>query len=88
MKRTLWIILALALLFTLCCGAAVADGDVTTYDIRLGYTAVTSENKDDILGDGTARFLPESGTLVLDGAAVAGAHEEYYQIRYEKHPMM
>ena len=61
----------------------IVDTDLITASANylwLGDTQVTAENRNDILGDGTARFLPESGTLVLDGAAVAGAHEEYYQI--------
>ncbi len=46
----------------------------------LGETQVTTANKDDILGDGLAQFLPDSETLVLDGPAITGQHERYYQI--------
>ncbi len=65
MKRTLWIILALALLFTLCCGAAVADG--AEYEIWLGGVKVTDANRNDILGDGgKAVFDPATNTLTLN----------------------
>ncbi len=40
-----------------------AEGE---YDLYVGGVQVTDENKDDILGDGKARYNPETETLTLD----------------------
>ncbi|MBQ5399312.1 MAG: InlB B-repeat-containing protein [Ruminococcus sp.] len=46
------------------------------YDLWVGSTQVTSDNKDDILGDGgKAKFDPETGTLTLDDPTIEGSHE-------------
>ena len=44
------------------------------YNLWVGETQVTSDNKDDILGDGKVSFDPETNTLTLDKATVSGSH--------------
>ena len=45
------------------------------YDLWLGSTQVTSVNRDDILGDGTAAFDPTTSTLKLNGTkSIKGVH--------------
>ncbi len=46
----------------------------TEYSLWVGGTKVTDDNKDDILGDGTCSFDPESNTLTLNNANITGAH--------------
>lgn len=73
MKRILWLTLALAVLLSLCCAAAQADGEVTYYDLWLGGIQVTSENMNDVTGPdliGSAQFDPATNTLHLDRFAM------------------
>ena len=42
----------------------------TAYDIRIGDNAVTNGNKDDVLGDGTVKYDPETNTLTLSDADI------------------
>ena len=82
MKRTICIsmTLALALLLLLCCAPALAD-EPETYELWLGSVQVTSENKDDILGDGKASYVPESRTLTLnDNPVIPGLYSKYSYI--------
>ncbi len=45
------------------------------YPVWVGGIQVTDANKDDILGDGTASFDPDTGTLTLNGLTVGdGGH--------------
>lgn len=46
--------------------------DVINYKLFVGGVSVTSENKDDIFGDGTAYYDPDTQTLTLDNAEIAG----------------
>ena len=50
---------------------------LTAYDLWLGETQVTTLNKDDILGDGTASFDPATNTLTFTTAMpnITGLHE-------------
>ncbi len=82
MKRTICIsmTLALALLLLLCCAPALAD-EPETYELWLGSVQVTSENKDDILGDGKASYVPETRTLTLnDNPVIPGLYSKYSYI--------
>ena len=45
-----------------------------TYPVWVGGVQVTSANKDDILGDGKAKFDPETNTLTLDGLNVGDGY--------------
>lgn len=45
---------------------------VLSYNLWLGNTQVTDLNADDILGDGTASFDPETNTLTLDNPTISG----------------
>ena len=44
-----------------------------SYGIALGDTVVTEENADDILGDGTAQYLPDSRKLILTDCTIDSA---------------
>ena len=44
-----------------------------TYGIALGDTIVTEENASDILGDGTAQYLPDSRKLILTDCTIDSA---------------
>ena len=47
-----------------------------SYDLWIGSTRVTSSNFDDILGDGSVSFDPESSTLSFkDPGPIAGSHK-------------
>ena len=46
------------------------DTDSTAYKVWVGETRVTDDNKNDILGDGTASFDPASNTLTLNNAVI------------------
>ena len=39
----------------------------TKYPLKIGTTEVTPDNRDDILGDGAFRYLPDSKTLIVAG---------------------
>ena len=41
------------------------------YDLWLGNTRVSKVNKDDIFGDGTAKYNPDINTLTLEDAFIA-----------------
>ena len=43
---------------------------VESYDLYIAGTQVTEFNKDDVLGDGTVSFDPETNTLTLNGANI------------------
>ena len=53
-----------------------APATVTEYPVWLGETQVTSENKDDILGDGKASFDAETNTLTLNDPGISGYHDD------------
>ena len=52
---------------------------ITTYPVWVGGVQVTSANKDDILGDGTAKYTPGegSGTLTFMGDPTVSGVESY-----------
>ena len=62
-------------------GVTKADNVVISYyyyDLWLGDTQVTEDNRDDILCDGgSARFIPETGTLILDDPIINGSKKLY-----------
>ena len=47
---------------------------VVFYDLWLGNTQVTSKNRDNILGDGTASYNPNKNELTLSNPAITGEH--------------
>ena len=71
-------ILLFSVLVAVCMIAVSAEDDpslvpaVSEYGLYVGSTAVTEENKDDILGDGTAEYDPEKKQLIIDDATVTG----------------
>ena len=47
------------------------DGEIgDKYSIWIGEIEITSENKDDVLGDGKVRYEPETNTLTLNGVTL------------------
>ena len=57
-------------------------GWVKTYYLEIDDVRVTTENRDDVLGDGTARYDPDSNTLKLKNANLHGDSKYHVAIRY------
>ena len=57
-------------------------GWVKTYYLEINDVRVTTENRDDVLGDGTARYDPDSNTLKLKNANLHGDSKYHAAIRY------
>ena len=57
-------------------------GWVKTYYLKIGDVRVTTENRDDALGDGTARYDPDTHTLTLKNANLHGDSEYHVAIAY------
>ena len=81
MKKTLSILLALVLLLSalpLTASAVTADiaGTGLSYNLWLGSTQVTDDNKDDIFGDGSASFSSSAFTLTLNDPEIPGVHTD------------
>ena len=74
-RKLLGILLALALIVGLLPGISpMARAVDEEYLLWVGNTQVTSENKDDILGDGKAKYDPETYTLTLNGAKITSMY--------------
>ena len=68
------------LVFNPATGVTIQDGNnvsakhvkigVRNYDLSVGGVQVTSQNRDDILGDGKVVYNPEDNTLTLDNATI------------------
>lgn len=71
-ERILLTLLCLALLCPTLARPAAAD-QAADYGLIVAGNLVTPENCDDVLGDGTARYDPESRTLRLAGANLSSA---------------
>ncbi len=56
----------LVMLLVAIAAGAMAD----TYQLWVGETQVTDDNKDDILGDGTMTYTPATNTMTLDGTSI------------------
>ena len=78
MKKITALFLALALCLSLCTVTAFA---VDSYTPWVGGVQVTSENADDVLGDGTVSYDSDTKTLTLNNANISGTYE--YQSGYE-----
>ena len=81
MKKTLSILLALVLLLSalpLTASAVTTDiaGTGLSYNLWLGSTQVTDDNKDDIFGDGSASFSSSAFTLTLNDPEIPGVHTD------------
>ena len=57
-------------------------GWVKTYYLEIDKVRVTTENRDDVLGDGTARYNPDTHTLTLENANLHGDSKYHVAIRY------
>ena len=57
-------------------------GWVKTYYLKIDKVRVTTENRDDVLGDGTARYDPNTHTLTLKNANLHGDSKYHAAIRY------
>ena len=68
----------MALCLSLCTVTALA---VDSYTPWVGGVQVTSENADDVLGDGTVSYDSDTKTLTLNNANISGTYE--YQPWYE-----
>ncbi len=65
------LVVAMTMLVLSPCGAVRAE-EPESYDLWVGGIPVTSENKDDILGDGgKAKYDPSSGILTLDSPVLS-----------------
>ncbi len=69
-KRVLSVILSACILL---CISQTVFAAVTTYRVWVQGVQVTSENCNDILGDGTVNYNPNTKTLTLSNASVDGA---------------
>ena len=79
-KPISWILVLMLLLSMVPMQAAAAELTVAEsvgsfYGIYLGSTKVTSDNCDDIFGDGTARYDPSNGYLYLNDPVIDGSHD-------------
>ena len=64
---------------------APIDAPGTTYEVWVGSTQVTFENKDDILNDGgKAKFDPSTNTLTLNNPTIVGGHNLWSKSGYSK----
>lgn len=52
--------------------AVVVPGKLSAYNIWVGGVQVNAENCNDVFGDGTVSFNPETGILTLDNADISG----------------
>ena len=69
MKKVLSLLFAIALMVTLAVTVAAAD---TTYELWVAGEQVTSDNLNDVLGDGTVSFDPTTNTLTLNNFSYTG----------------
>ncbi len=88
MKKSFFKYISLMLVLALVLGLTVSFGclkpqsvsaeqdSVTTYDIWLGSTQVTSANANDILGDGKAIYDADNYELILDEPMIEGMHSD------------
>ena len=60
----------------------IVKNDDTTekYHLWIGGTQVSAANKDNILGDGTASYDPDTKTLTLDDPIIVGNYKDAYAI--------
>ena len=58
------------------CGYERTITPITTYDLWVGGTQVTEDNKGDILGDGKANYDPATKTLTLTGATLTKVYND------------
>ena len=70
MKKLIVILLALSLVLP-AFSATAQEGD-EGYGLYVGGMEVTPDNENDLFGDGTASYNPESKTLALKGALITG----------------
>ena len=52
----------------------IKRGNITDYDVWVGYRRVTSANKSDIYGDGKVSYDPASKTLTLNNPTIPGGN--------------
>ena len=69
MKKILSLLLVIAMMVTL--AVTVSAEETTAYDLYVGGVQVTSDNLNDVLGDGTVSFDPTTNTLTLNGANIS-----------------
>ncbi|MBQ9742990.1 MAG: dockerin type I repeat-containing protein [Ruminococcus sp.] len=72
-KRILSVILASLMLLVMLPTASASAA--TYYDLWVGGVQVTSDNADNVLGDGTVSFDEETYTLILDNADITGLYD-------------
>ena len=74
MKKTLrWSVLLTLLLVCVTIPVMAQRAEAADYDVWVGDTQVTDENKTDVLDDGTVSY--DAGTLTLKDAVITDAHE-------------
>ena len=69
-KRVLSLALTLVLVLGCLSGLHLPAYAETAYDLWISGQQVTSENKDDVMGDGTVSFDPDTFTLYLNNASL------------------
>ena len=52
--------------------------DIVSYDVWVGDTLVTSQNKNNVLNDGKVTYAPDTQTLTLTDATITGAPNRQY----------
>ncbi len=66
-RKIFAIIMAVVMCFGMMSVTAFAEDNISAYNLWVGGVAVNDDNLDDILGDGTASYNPETNELYLDG---------------------
>ena len=74
-SRVLSLALALVLVFSLASVTALPAKAYLAYDISVAGVQVTYPNKDDVLGDGTVSYDPDTNTLTLKDAKIENLDE-------------
>ncbi len=81
-RKIFAIIMAVVMCFSMLSVTAFAEDNTSDYNLWVGGVAVNDDNLDDILGDGTASYNPDTNELYLDGLNITefGLLDEYTNV--------
>lgn len=81
-RKFLAIIMVVAMCFGMLSVTAFAEDSTSIYNLFVGGVAVNEDNLDDILGDGTASYNPDTNELYLDGLDITEGYpmDEYTNV--------
>lgn len=81
-RKILAIIMVVAMCFGMLSVTAFAEDSTSIYNLFVGGVAVNDDNLDDILGDGTASYNPDTNELYLDGLDITEGYamDEYTNV--------